>query len=110
MPTIHLTKKKNVIVGAGGFYSFNRNVKITEERTDNISNTTTVVYHNSANPRLENDFGASAYGGYIFSLSENTNLTLMLHYNKSLTDYVDAYSTWQRSNVILFSATFGLLR
>ena len=42
----------------------------------------------------------------LFSLSGQTDLTLMLHYNKSLTDYVDALNTWQRNNVILISVIF----
>ena len=110
IPTFHLTNKKNVIVGAGGFYSFNTDAKITEERTDNMTNTTTTTYYNGRNPWLENDVGVSCYGGYTFLLTKNKDLTLAVHYNKSLKDYSDVYSGWQRSNVILVSATLGFLR
>lgn len=110
LPTFHLTKKKNVIVGAGGFYSFNTDAKIIEERTDNTTNTTTTTYYNGRNPWLENDLGVSCYGGYTFPLRRNKDLTLAVHYNKSLKDYSDVYSGWQRTDVILLSFTFGLLR
>lgn len=110
LPTFHITSNRKVVIGAGGFYSFNRDVNLIEARTDNMTGITATITHNSPNALLENDFGASIYGGYLFSLSGETDLTLMLHYNKSLTDYVDALNTWQRNNVILISVTFGLLR
>jgi len=108
MPTFYLTPKKNVVVGAGGFYSFLKKVKLSEERTDLSNNVTTVHQYTPGSTSGHNDAGVSAYGGYRFSLSKKTDLTVMLHYNKSLVDYDDDLSTWQRNNVILLSATLGI--
>ena len=110
MPTFYLTPKKNIVVGAGGFYSFLKKVKLTEERTDLSNNVTTVSQYTPGNISGHNDAGVSAYGGYRFFLSKKTDLTVMLHYNKSLVDYDDGLSTWQRNNVILLSATLGIFR
>ena len=109
MPTFHLLKNKRLLLGAGGFYSVMTSIKIYEDRTDNDTGITTPINHSGGNTsylRGQRDFGISGYAGYVINLSKKTDLALMLHYNKSLTDFNDAYSTWQRNNVILFSATF----
>ncbi|AYB32468.1 hypothetical protein D4L85_18650 [Chryseolinea soli] len=54
--------------------------------------------------------GGLAYGGYRFWLSKKADVTIMLHYNKSLLDYDDDLSTGQRNNVILLPATWGIFR
>jgi len=110
MPTFYLTPKKNIVLGAGGFYSFLKKVKLTEERTDLSNNVTTVNHYSPGDLSGHNDAGVSAYGGYRFWLSKKTDLTVMLHYNKSLVDYDDGLNTWQRNNVILLSATLGIFR
>ncbi|MBL0740986.1 outer membrane beta-barrel protein [Chryseolinea lacunae] len=111
LPTFHITAKKNILIGAGGFYSFLKKLRIREELTDNITHITTTTNHNRpSNQSPYNEFGISAYTGYVFSLSGKTDLTIMLHINKSLKDFDNAYSNWQRNNVLLLSATFGITR
>jgi hypothetical protein len=88
-------------------------IRISEVRTDNITGVTTTINHSGGNTTYltnQRDFGMSVYAGYVFDLSKKTDVTFMLHYNKSLTDYNDAYNTWQRNNVFLFSVTLGFLR
>lgn len=88
-------------------------IKISEARTDNITGITTTINHIGGNTTYltnQRDFGMSVYAGYVINLPKKTDLTFMLHYNKSLTDFNDAYNTWQRNNVLLFSATLGLFR
>jgi len=113
MPTFHLLKNKRLLIGAGGFYGVMTSIRIYEERTDRYTGITTSINYsggNTSNLRSQRDFGVSGYSGYVIPLSKKKDLTFMLHYNKSLTDYDDAYNTWQRNNVILLSATLGLYR
>lgn len=113
MPTFHLLKNKRLLIGAGGFYSVMTSISIYEDRTDNDTGVTTHFNHTQGNTsRLtsQRDFGVSGYSGYVIPLSKKKDLTLMLHYNKSLTDFDDGFNSWQRSNVILLSATLGLYR
>jgi len=93
MPTFHLLNNKKLLVGVGGFYSFMTSIKIHEDRTDNATGITTFIDHNGGNTsymRGQKDYGMSGYAGYIINLSKKTDLE-------------NAYSTWQRNNVILFS-------
>lgn len=112
MPAFYLTSKKNIVVGAGGFYSILKKARITQESTDLTNNTTStsVSYYTPDNLSDGKDAGVSAYGGYRFFLSKKTDLTVMFHYNKSLVDYDDGFNSWQRNNVYLLSATFGIFR
>ncbi|HEY5750772.1 MAG TPA: outer membrane beta-barrel protein [Chryseolinea sp.] len=113
MPTFHLLKNKRLLIGAGGFYSVMTSISIYEDRTDNNTGVTTSFNHTTGNTShltSQRDFGVSAYSGYVIPLSQKKDLTFMLHYNKSLTDFDDGFNSWQRSNVILLSATLGLYR
>jgi hypothetical protein len=109
MSTFHLLKNKRLLLGAGGFYSVMTSIKVSEDRTDNDTGITTHINHSGGNTSYytdQRDFGLSAYTGYTVNLSKKTDLALMLHYNKSLTDFNDGQNIWQRNNVILFSTTF----
>ena len=113
MPTFHLLNNKKLLVGVGGFYSIMTSIKILEDRTDNATGITTFIDHSGGNTsymRGQRDYGMSGYAGYMIKLSKEIDLSLMLHYNKSLMDFENAYSTWQRNNVILFSTTFTYRR
>ncbi len=113
MPTFHLLKNKRLLIGAGGFYSVMTSIKIYEDQTNETTGVTTHydrTQGNTSHLTSQRDFGVSGYSGYVIPLSKKKDLTFMLHYNKSLTDFDDGFNSWQRSNVILLSATLGLYR
>ncbi|SHG74890.1 Outer membrane protein beta-barrel domain-containing protein [Chryseolinea serpens] len=112
MPTIHILPKKNVVFGMGAFYGFLRKAEVIYKNIDHINpaNSSTLVLTDPRNFPSKYEYGFSGYAGYVLPLSKKYDLTFMLHYSKSLTDFVDFASTYQRNNVLLFSVTFGFLR
>jgi hypothetical protein len=112
MPTIHILPKKNIVFGVGAFYGLLKKAEVIAVITDrnNPANNRTNTLTDLRNFPVKYEYGFSGYAGYVLPLSKKYDLTFMLHYNRSLNQFEDFYSTWQRNNVLLLSATFGFLR
>lgn len=93
LPTLKLTPKKNIHIGAGGYYSILQSLSVTSHRTS--QDTGDLIWHNTRTDESfftpDYDAGVSVQIGYSFKVSDNSRLMLQAFSNWGL---VDLHSNW----------------
>jgi hypothetical protein len=105
LPTIKLGRNKNILIGAGGYYSFLQRLSVnsyqTRAGTGEFISETTHTDNKYFHP--DHDAGLSFQIGYSFKVSDKSQLMLQVYSNRGLIDLYNPSLGSQRNN------TFGLL-
>jgi hypothetical protein len=105
LPTLKLAPKKNIHIGAGGYYSFLRRLSVTSHRTNH--DTGELIWYNTRTDESfftpNYDAGVTFQIGYSFKVNDKCRLMLQAFSNRGL---VDLHSNWIGSHR---NNNFGLL-
>jgi hypothetical protein len=105
IPTFHFGQKKNIHIGAGGYYSYlySLHVNFYNTRMDNGEFISESNYDQKSYYQPDYDAGVTFQLGYSFTLFDQVKLTTQAFSNRGLKDLYNGSIGSQRNN------TFGLL-